>query len=76
MCLRMQVFCNACDLFISWPLYEAGTHGKACLKDYISGTSLVVQWLRLTSNAGAQVQSLVRELRPHMPCTLQNDYII
>ena len=52
MCLRMQIFCNACDLFINWPLYEAGTHGKACLKDYISGTSLVVQWLRLTSNAG------------------------
>ena len=30
-------------------------------------TSLVVQWLRLcASNAGVQIQSLVRELGPHM----------
>ena len=33
----------------------------------IQRTSLVVQWLRLhASNAGGQVQSLVRELDPHM----------
>ena len=32
------------------------------------GTSLVVQWLRLCSSTqGAQVQSVVRELRPQMP---------
>ena len=32
------------------------------------GTSLAVQWLRLwASTAGAQVQSLVRELRAHTP---------
>ena len=31
--------------------------------------TLAVQWLRLwTSNEGAQVGSLVRELRSHMPC--------
>ena len=37
------------------------------------GTSLVVQWLRLcTFNAGAQVPSLVGELRSHMPhCTVK-----
>ena len=34
----------------------------------ILGTSLTIQWLELsTSNAGVQVQSLVRELRSHMP---------
>ena len=34
----------------------------------MSGTSLVVQWLRLHAlNAGAQVQSLARELRSHTP---------
>ena len=33
------------------------------------GTSLVVQWLRLcTSNVEARVQSLVKELRPNVPC--------
>ena len=37
-------------------------HGL-CLKTYILGTSLVVQWLRLPM----QVQSLVEELRSHMP---------
>ena len=34
------------------------------------GNSLVVQWLGLhTSTAGARVQSLVRELRSHKPCS-------
>jgi len=32
------------------------------------GPSLVVQWLRLLQMLGAQVQSLVRELKSHMPC--------
>ena len=37
------------------------------LKTAARGLSLAVQWLRLhTCNAGAQVQSLVRELRSHM----------
>ena len=32
------------------------------------GTSLVIQWLRLClPTQGMQVQSLVREQRPHMP---------
>ena len=32
------------------------------------GTSLAVQWLRFhASNKGAWVQSLIRELRSHMP---------
>ena len=37
------------------------------------GTSLAVQWLRLhASTAGARVQSLVGELRSHMPlCAVQ-----
>ena len=34
----------------------------------ITGTSLAIQWLRLhLSMQGVQVQSLVRELRYHMP---------
>ena len=33
----------------------------------IPGTSLVVQWLRLCLLQGTQVQSLVRNLRSHMP---------
>ena len=45
------------------------------------GTSLAVQWLRLhASTAGAQVQSLVRELRscvrelrPHVPWCNNNN---
>ena len=38
-------------------------------KKVILGTSLVVQWLRLcVSNAGVQVQFLVKELRSHMLC--------
>ena len=38
------------------------------LKTAARGLSLAVQWLRLhTCNAGAQVRSLVRELRSHMP---------
>ena len=45
---------------------------NAILKKAFTGTSLVVQWLRLPgSNAGmegAKVQSLVRELRSHMLC--------
>ena len=37
------------------------------LKTAARGLSLAVQWLRLhTWNAGAQVRSLVRELRSHM----------
>ena len=32
-------------------------------------TSLIVQWLKLPIQMqGLQVQSLVRELRSHMPC--------
>ena len=35
------------------------------------GTSLVVQWLRLhASTAEVKVQSLVKELRPCMPCDM------
>ena len=38
------------------------------LKTAARGLSLAVQWLRLhTCNAGAQVRSLVRELRSYMP---------
>ena len=40
-------------------LYQKGTD---------SGTSLVVQWLRVSlAMQGTWVQSLVRELRSHMP---------
>ena len=43
---------------------EASTHGQMVKKSPLA-TSPVVQWLRLhTSNAGVQVQSLVRELDP------------
>ena len=42
----------------------------ACQEIYYSETSLVVQWLRLHASSagvqGAQVQSLVRELRSHL----------
>ena len=39
------------------------------LPDCTYGTSLVVQWLRFClPMQGLQVQSLVRELRSHMPC--------
>ena len=38
-----------------------------------TGASLVVQWLRLhLPLQGVQVQSLVRELRSHMPCENEN----
>ena len=38
------------------------------LKDPLQGTSLVVQWLRIClAVQGTQVQSLVGELRYHMP---------
>ena len=38
-------------------------------ENVIQGTYLVVQWLRLhASNAGVQVQSLVRELSFHVMC--------
>ena len=38
---------------------------KTNLRNWILGTSLVVQWLRLRApNAGAQVRFLVRELDP------------
>ena len=41
------------------------------LKKSPSRTFLAVQWLRLcTSNAGAQVQSLVGELRSHIFCVV------
>ena len=37
---------------------------------------LTVQWLRLcASNTGAQVQSLVRALRSHMPCGQKNFFL-
>ena len=43
-----------------------GSHLCSWFKDVLLGTSLVVQWLRLhTSNAGAQVWSLVQEVRSH-----------
>ena len=43
-------------------------HLKASRVAASPGISLVVQWLRLrTSTVGAQVQSLVGELKPHMP---------
>ena len=35
------------------------------------GNSLVVQWLGLSAfTAGAQVQSLVRQLKSHKPCSV------
>ena len=38
------------------------------IKNGIDGSSLVVQWLGLSAfTAGAQVQSLVREMRSHKP---------
>ena len=40
----------------------------ATLKTHNSGTSLVVQWLRIhLAMQGTKVQSLVEELRSHMP---------
>lgn len=46
-----------------------------CLKTWYTKTSPVVRWLRLhLSMQGAQVQSLVGELRPHMPyCVTKNN---
>ena len=35
---------------------------------FISGTSPVTQWLRFCLSKGVRVQSLVRELRFHLPC--------
>lgn len=35
---------------------------------FISGTSPVTQWFRFCLSKGVQVQSLVRELRFHLPC--------
>ena len=47
--------------------------------DLSGGTSLVVQWLRLhTPSAGAQVQSLVREIpqaSTKTQCSQMNKYI-
>ena len=41
----------------------------AATKKYMVGTCLAVQWLRIcTSSQGAEVQSLVEELRSHMLC--------
>ena len=53
--------------FIKCPL--CARHCASCEYRMVSkGTSLVVQWLRLcASTAGAQVRSLVGELRSHMP---------
>ena len=42
--------------------------GKNSLRKQIKGTSLVVQWLRIRlPMQGTRVQSLVWELRSHMP---------
>ena len=44
-------------------------------KNDLGGTFLVVQWLRLhLPMQGVQVQSLVRELRSHMPCNQKTKY--
>ena len=41
--------------------------GWLLIKDDFWGTSLVVQWLRTLPIRGMKVQSLVGELRSHMP---------
>ena len=47
------------------------------LEIFYSGTSLVVQWLRLhTANAGAWVRSLVRQLRSNMPCSVGQRFFL
>ena len=73
---------NSSDMFIatlftkttrrSNPRLQQQVHEqtKCSLKDPGVGTSLAVQWLRLClPMPGVQVQSLVGELRRHMPCT-------
>ena len=46
-----------------------GTGSSQVLRREFLGTSLVAQWSGLhTPNVGAQVRSLVRELRPHRLC--------
>ena len=52
------------------PYFYVKSDVKLSLNTY-ARTSLAVQWLRLhTSNAGTQVQALIRELRSHMLCSL------
>ena len=46
-----------------------------CFKNLRTGTSLVVQWLRLMlPMQGVRVQSLVGELKSHMPCDVAKNY--
>ena len=52
-------------VFPPWCFWHWGQKGETNLRNWILGTSLVVQWLRLHApNAGAQVRFLVRELDP------------
>ena len=49
-------------------LKRSGKEKDIIYKYFTSGTSLVVQWLRIhLAMHGTQVQSLVKELRSHRP---------
>ena len=64
-----MAFCLSTFFFASCSADSLWMHHTNSIKKWIQGTFLAIQWLRLhLSMQGAQVQSLVGELRSHMSC--------